>query len=346
MMEGNRILENNTTKLESMIDDNNTVEKYNLLGKKQKNCELVIEISEKNEANTQKKAVPIDKSFQNKEENKSAEQRTKEKDSFTYPNKETIRNVENLVLKNNNKDTILSNFADKNEKIELIQSNKNIHDDTILSKDDRKSQEITKKNNKNKENNNINCQNNSSIQSQPLPVLNSCKEKDLNIPEKMDINVKGNSSQAEVNNINFEKSGNEAQFVDNSFTLMNDQNHFDQQYNRIMASSAESSGIYEDQQIKTSTVLEMYPNIEEENMKIMKSGEISNREEKELMRKIIRSDCKREYEKCFKNSKDRQIIYYFITRIVNQVGKEYLLKYDKESCEFNIFEYINNKKNE
>jgi hypothetical protein len=344
-IEGNRNLENNLTKLENMIEEHNTVEKYNILGKKQKNCEVVIEISEKNEANSLKKAVLNDKSIQNKEENKSAESKIKEKDCFTYSNKESVRNVENLTLKNNNsKETIFSNFAEKNEKIDLIQSNKHVHDDIIQPKEDRKSQEIAKKKHKNKENNNINCNNNSSHQS--LPVLNSCKEKDLNIPEKVDNIVKGNSSQVEVNNINFEKSVNEAQIVDNSFTLMNDQNHFDQQYDRIMASSVESSGIHEVQQIKTSNVLEMYPNIEEENMKVMKSGEISNREEKELMRKIIRLDCKREYEKCFKNSKDRQIVYYFITRILNKEGKEYLLKYDKESCEFNIFEYINNKKNE
>ena len=75
---------------------------------------------------------------------------------------------------------------------------------------------------------------------------------------------------------------------------------------------------------------------------ILKIGEISNREEMEDFRKIIRSDYLIQYNKCFEHSlNENPGKYYFKTRIKNKFNNYYILKYDKGSYEFMIIS-INN----
>ena len=129
-----------------------------------------------------------------------------------------------------------------------------------------------------------------------------------------------------------------------SENLSKDKEFFEQQY-KSLTNNISNKEILEDKiDFELKDIIQNIALIKDENMKIMKTGEITNKEEMEMIKKIIHSDYINEYKRCFHRSKtSKDIFMFFITRIKNIKGVNYILKYNKEAYEFNVFEYLNKK---
>ena len=346
-IEGKRLTENTSPNKQNPAEDNTMEEKYSFLGKKQKTSELVIEIKEKEEVKINKNQVSADKPLPNKEDRVLVESWIKDNESFAKV--EVNKDKESLSLNQTNNETIQVNWGSKSEKVNKAKEKEdeskvtNENNDVNLNKEDSINQDILKKKITNKENN-INSIN-KSHHSQNNLILSTCKEKELNIPDKTESKGKATvESQKEEILTKPDKLTSERESQEKCINIINDKYLFDQKYDQLINSSVEISDYTTINHLDTKYILEQYPNIDNEHMKIFKTGEITNKTEMEMMKKIIRQDYKREYENCFKYKKPQMTEYYFITKIANSEGKEYLMKFDKEAFEFSIFEYINNIK--